>query len=87
MSDERLPYADPSTTAEMTADCQVVGAALRLPTRSARRRTPAERARRAAVRPAPSLHYEDCPREAIKPSVDVSEAASRLAAAIHPYLD
>ena len=67
----RLPYDDASSTSEMTLDCTAAGAALR----------------RAAVRPAPSIHYADYPREVRKPTIEVSEAASRLAAAIHPYLD
>ena len=41
----------------------------------------------AAVRPAPSIRFEDYPREVAKPTIGVSEAAARLAAAIHPYLD
>jgi hypothetical protein len=67
----RLPYDDPASTAEMTSDCAAAGASLR----------------RAAVRPAPSIRYDDYPREVRKPTIEVSEAASRLAAAIHPYLD
>ena len=83
MSYQRLPYDDPSTTTEMTSDCQVVGDVLRL----VPRRTSGEQARRAAVRPAPSIRFEDYPREVAKPTIQVSRAASRLAAAIHPYLD
>jgi hypothetical protein len=83
MTYERLPYDDASTTTEMTSDCRAAGIELRLPTR----RTPAERAVRAAVRPAPSILFEDYPREVAKPTIRVSTAASRLAAAIHPYLD
>jgi hypothetical protein len=83
MSYERLPYDDADTAFEMTADCRAAGDALRPPAR----RTAGERARRAAVRPAPSLRFEDYPREVAKPTIVVTEAASRLAAAIHPYLD
>jgi hypothetical protein len=83
MTYQRLPYDDASTATEMTADCRAVESALRLPAR----RTPAERARAAAVRPAPSIRFEDYPREVRKPTIRVSEAASRLAAAIHTYLD
>ena len=83
MTYERLPYDDASTATEMTSDCRAVESALRLPAR----RTPAERARAAAVRPAPSLRFEDYPREVRKPTIRVSEAASRLAAAIPTYLD
>jgi hypothetical protein len=66
----------------MTLDCQAVEAALALP----RRRTAGERAARAATRPAPSLRYEDYPREVAKPSIAVSAAASRWGAAFHPDL-
>lgn len=66
----------------MTLDCHAVAAALALP----QRRTPGERARRAVGRPAPSLRYEDFPRDVAKPSIAVSAAASRLAAAFHPDL-
>jgi hypothetical protein len=79
----RLPYDDPSPATEMTLDCRAVEAALALP----RRRTPGERAARAVARPAPSLRYEDYPREVAKPSMAVSAAASRLGAAFHPDLD
>jgi hypothetical protein len=83
MTYERLPYEDASTATEMTTDCEAVGSALRLPGR----RTHAKRARAAAVRPAPSIRFEDYPREVEKPTIRVSEAASRLAAAFHSYLD
>ena len=42
---------------------------------------------RAAARPVPSIRYDDYPHDLPKPNIEVSEAASRLAAAIHPYLD
>ena len=42
---------------------------------------------RAAVRPAPSIRYEDYPHDVPKPAIQVSEAASRLAAALHLHLD
>ena len=83
MSHLRLPYDEASTVPEMTSDCYAVGHALRLPDR----RTPGERTLRAAVRPAPSLRFEDYPREVVKPTVEVSEAAARLAAALHLHLD
>ncbi len=79
----RLAYDDVSPADRMTSDCRAVEEALHLP----RRRTPAERAARAAVRPAPSLMFEDYPREVAKPSIEVSEAAARLAAALHLHLD
>jgi hypothetical protein len=71
MSYERLAYDDASTSTEMTADCRAVEAALV----------------RAAVRPAPSIRYEDYPREVGKPTITVSEAAARLGAAVQLHLD
>ena len=67
----------------MIADCRAVEAALRLP----RPRTAEERVSRAAVRPAPSLLFEDYPREVRKPTLEVSAAAARLAAAMQLHLD
>jgi len=75
-----LPYDDPSSSTEMTSDCRAVAAALALPDRLSR----AERAARAAGRPAPSLRYEDYPREVPKPEIRIDEAAARLAAAYQP---
>ena len=75
-----LPYDEAATATEMTADCRAVEETLHLPAR----RTPAERTARAASRPAPSIRYEDYPREVPKPTIQISDAASRLAAAIHP---
>ena len=79
MSDERAPrtsYDDLESPAQMRADCQVVGDNLRL-----------ERAARAAVRPAPGLTYDDYPREVRKRDIEISEAAARLAGALHLHLD
>ncbi|MGZ4428192.1 MAG: hypothetical protein ACXVW2_15935 [Nocardioidaceae bacterium] len=78
-----VAYDDPSTAHEMTADCRAVEAALRLP----ERRTAAERAAKAAARPAPSIRFEDYPREVRKREIAVSDAAARLAAALHLHLD
>lgn len=83
MTYERRAYDDASTTARMTADCRAAELNLHLP----ERRTAAERAARAAVKPAPSILFEDYPREVKKPSIEVSEAAARLAAAMHLHLD
>ena len=73
----RLPYDDASTPAEMSADCRAAGRNLRL-----------ERAAEAAVRGAtPSLRYEDFPREVGKRDIRISEAATRIASALHLHLD
>ena len=73
---DRLPYDDPDSLAQMRDDCR--GAAQRLPGTRA-----LEAAARAAVRPAPSLHFDDFPREVAKRDTRVDEAAARLAAALH----
>jgi hypothetical protein len=83
MTYHRLAYDDASTTREMCLDCKAVEAALHLP----ERRTAAERAAAAAAKPAPSLLFEDYPREVRKPTIEVSEAAARLGAALHLHLD
>ena len=73
----RLAYDDASTPQEMSADCRATHEALHL-----------QRAARAAVRPAPSIHFADYPREVAKRGeIEISEAASRLAAAMNLQLD
>lgn len=83
MTYQRLAYDDASSSSRMAADCRAVEAALHLP----ERRTAAQRASRAAVRPAPSLLFEDYPHEVPKRSLEVSEAAARLASALHLHID
>jgi hypothetical protein len=46
-----------------------------------------EQAARKAVEPAPSIHYDDFPREVPKRDIRVDEAAQRLANALHLHLD
>jgi hypothetical protein len=83
MTYQRLPYDDAASATEMTADARAVEEALRLP----HRRSASERAARAAVRPAPSILFEDYPRDVKKQEIAVSDAAARLAAALHLHLD
>src|SRR3954453_14828117 len=71
-----LAYDDLATPQEMHADCRATGDHLRL-----------QQAARAAVAPAPSIHFEDFPREVRKREITVSEAATRLANALHLHLD
>jgi hypothetical protein len=71
------PYDDMATPAQMRADC---AATLRGNARL-------EQAARRAVRPAPSIHFDEQPAEQSKPSIEVSEAAARLAAALHFHLE
>jgi hypothetical protein len=82
MTYQRLAYDDAASSSEMTSDCHAVEKALHLP----KRRTAAERTAAAVSRPAPSLRFEDYPREVEKPSITVSDAAARLGAALHLHL-
>ncbi len=69
-------YDELSTPAQMHDDARVVVSTLRL-----------ERAAKAATRPSPSLRFEDYPREVSKREISVSDAAARLANALHLHLD
>jgi hypothetical protein len=55
--------------------------------RATRDRLRLERVARAAARPAPSLRYDDFPREVSKREIRVEEAAQRIANALHLHLD
>jgi hypothetical protein len=55
--------------------------------RAARRNLRLERVARAAVEPAPSLSYDDFPREVPKREIRVDEAAQRIANALYLHLD
>jgi len=76
MDTERRAYDDLSTPHEMYDDCHTIGVKLRF-----------DRIARAAARPAPSLHFEDYPREVPKREISISEATARLANALHLHLD
>ena len=71
-----LVHDELSTPAEMAADCQETGRNLRL-----------ERAVRAAVETPPSIHFDDYPAEVGKREIRISDAAARLANALHLHLD
>jgi hypothetical protein len=62
--------------ADMYADARATQNRLRL-----------ERVARAAAKPAPSLTYDDFPREVPKREIRVDEAAQRIANALHLHLD
>ena len=80
-------YHDLATPAQMAADCAAVERNLGLPDADQRREQRLARAARAATRPAPSIAYADFPREVGKPEIAVSDAAKRLADALHLHLD
>jgi hypothetical protein len=75
----RLAYAEIASPGEMYDDCRAVGKNLRLPG--------LERAVQAATQPAPSIHFSDYPREIGKREIRVTDAAARLANALHLHLD
>ena len=72
----RLAYDDAATLSEMSADCRAAGTNLRL-----------TRVAAAAASPAPSLHFDDYPREVTKREIRISDAATRLANAMYLHLD
>jgi len=76
MGRTRTSYDEIDSPATMRADAAAAGRALRL-----------ERISRAAVAGARSLEYDDFPREVAKRDISVSEAAARLANALHLHLD
>jgi len=69
-------YDDLTSPAEMVDDARAVGRHLRL-----------EQAARRARRPAPSLYFDEQPGEQPKGEIDFSEAAARLAGALHFHLE
>ena len=75
-SGSHLVHDELDTPGSMSDDCRAVGAALRL-----------DRVARAAVSGPPSLEYDDFPREVPKREITVSDAATRLANALHLHLD
>ena len=86
MTDQRLAYDDLTPAQQMTEDCRAVERNLGLSPQHDRR---LERAARAAVEDdAPSLHFEHYPREVSKRGeIRISDAATRLANALHLHLD
>jgi len=75
-----LVHDELGTPAEMAADCREAGRNLRLELRL-------ERAARAAMAAPPSIRFEDYPTEVAKREIRVSDAAARLANALHLHLD
>lgn len=71
-----LVHDELPTAQEMARDCRAVGRNLRL-----------ERAARAAVSTPPSIHFDDYPVEVPKRDIAISDAAARLANALHLHLD
>ena len=73
MTYERLAYDDQDTTSQMHLDCAACADQLG-PIAAA------------ALRQAPSIAYDDFPREIRKPEITVTEAAAHLASRLHLHL-
>jgi len=69
-------YDDLATPAQMREDCRATGRHLRL-----------ERAAEKITQPAPSILFEDFPREVPKRDIEISAAAQRIANALELHLD
>jgi hypothetical protein len=72
----RTSYDEIDTPAAMRADAVAAGRALKL-----------DRVAAAAAAGAPSLEYDDYPRDVEKREITVDEAAARIANALHLHLD
>lgn len=68
------PYEELDTPAQQRADCEAVNSRL------------AHAARKVTQTP-PSIHFDEFPREVPKKDIEISEAAQRLANALHLHLD
>ena len=77
----RLAYDDADTAATMRQDCDAVALTMRVAPRP--RRSIADR----VTSPAPSIRFEDNAVELPKPRIRVTDAAQRLASALHLHLD
>ena len=71
-----LVHDELGTPAELAADCQEIGSNLRF-----------ERVAKAAAATPPSIRFEDYPTEVGKREIRISDAAARLANALHLHLD
>jgi hypothetical protein len=78
MTYERLAYDDADTTVKMHSDCDACASQMGF----ARPQILPE-----ALGEAPSIAYEDFPREIRKPEITVDEATALLAAQLHLHLD
>lgn len=79
MSYERLAYDDQDSSSRMYDDCTACAGSIDLPRR---RIDPAS----LAV-PAPSLTFDQYPRDVHERDIEVSDAAAHLAATFHLHLD
>jgi hypothetical protein len=76
MASSHLTHDELDAVSRQREDCAAVGRVLRL-----------DRVARAAVAGPPSLEYDDYPREVAKRDLRFTDAAARLADALHLHLD
>ncbi len=84
MSYQPTPYFDADSTATMSADCTACAHEMQIP--RTRRPGPALISSK-LMGQAPSISYDDFPREIRKTEINISEAAARLANKLHLHLD
>ena len=77
MTYQRLAYDEQDTAVQMHLDCTACASQMGLPEP---RITP-------DLLEAPSIEFDELPRETRKPEITVSEAAAHLAARLHLHLD
>ena len=68
------PYEEIESPSQLHADCEEVNRRL-------------VRAAQKVTETAPSIHFDEFPREIPKKDIQISEAAQRLANAMHLHLD
>lgn len=78
MTYERLAYDDADTAVKMHSDCTACASQMGF---SQRQILPE------VLGDAPSIAYDDFPREVRKPEITVTEATALLAAQLHLHLD
>jgi len=76
MTSSKTAYDDPSTAAELVADC-----------RETERNLAFTSVGRSALRPAPSIRFEDQPQGLAKQDIDMLAAAHRIAGALGLEMD
>ncbi|MCW2806876.1 MAG: hypothetical protein JWQ93_831 [Marmoricola sp.] len=79
MSYKRLAYHDQDSANQMHADCTACASSITMP----RQRIDST----SVTMPAPSLEFDQFPREVRKPVIEVSDAAAHLASRLHLHLD
>lgn len=79
MTYQPLPYADADSPATMSSDCSACAHQMHLP------QVPDVSAK--VLGHAPSIAYDDFPRDITKTQITISDAAARLANKIHLHLD